>query len=52
MNSSIKKKQIEKLSVIISKVCDIDSSQDKRILMDRVGVYESNLCVEVTWVGP
>lgn len=20
--------------------------------MDRVGAYESNLCVEVTWVGP
>lgn len=35
MNSS-RKKQIEKLSVIISNVCDIDSSQDKGALMDRV----------------
>lgn len=34
--NSLRKKQIEKLSVIISNVCDIDSSQDKGALMDRV----------------
>lgn len=50
MNNLVNWWQIEKLNIIISNIYDTGCSQDKELLW--VGVYESGLCVEVTWVGP